>query len=73
MPEYEELKTFLEIKKKEIQREIKEIVQMDSPTFPSVGTNQIINYFSKKFTSLGIKNYWKSYKVMVIYLRDKIL
>ena len=56
MPEYEELKTFLEIKKKEIQREIKEIVQMDSPTFPSVGTNQIINYFSKKFTSLGIKN-----------------
>ena len=55
MSEFQELKKFLANKEKEINRGIKEIVEMDSPTFPSVGTNKIINYFSKKFKSLGVK------------------
>ena len=48
MSEFQELKKFLANKEKEINRGIKEIVEMDSPTFPSVGTNKIINYLEYK-------------------------
>ena len=43
MSEFQELKKFLANKEKEINSGIKEIVEMDSPTFPSVGTlNSIV-------------------------------
>ena len=56
MSDYYEFKKFLEKKQNKINAEIKEIVKMDSPTFPSLGTNQITNYFLKRFSLLGIKS-----------------
>tara|TARA_A100001037_G_C15154031_1_gene642382 strand:- start:9932 stop:11104 length:1173 start_codon:yes stop_codon:yes gene_type:complete len=56
MSEYEELKKYLEKNKKEIKKEIKEIVQIDSPTYPALGTNKVIDYFSKKFKLFEIQS-----------------
>tara|TARA_Y100000588_G_scaffold105087_1_gene114729 strand:+ start:3791 stop:4963 length:1173 start_codon:yes stop_codon:yes gene_type:complete len=56
MSEYEELKKYLEKNKKKIKKEIKEIVQIDSPTYPALGTNKIIDYFSKKFKLFEIQS-----------------
>ena len=56
MSDYYKFKKFLGNRQRKINDEIREIVNMDSPTFPSEGANKITNYFLKRFNLLGIKS-----------------